>query len=546
MSPLHKTLLMTNIVHSGPGLASKGQPQTTATDLDPIQATFTATALRRRATKSDREQVPLGTHDLSAPLPSHSDQEHRTFNDHYPAELPHLPLTGLRSTTRPMSEASHPLPVPPLSPQSPSSKNIDQMSATVEDHGPFVPYDLIKARASSSARNDATFVTKHMRVYIESLQIPRSTLDEFDHFLQAPAKGKESQYDPFHALFRAIHDDSQSLVDIIRISLQQIREGTLNEDLMQKRVTFWRALLHRLNFNLGELEQSLRAFVQFINEPETLTSRALLPSQKLAENTRITLRNCMGLIDRSSHSLLAEMQIVDSRKSITEAESISKLTELAFVFIPLSFVASLFSMQVHELDGGVPLYQFALVAMGFVVVAYVVRLSIRSSHLIDYKNDTVSQIREDIGLQHNDSIPTHKLLGWLGSALGAAVSRNTKNFISIFAPFTLVIAMLAAILSPIVLLWLRKMDKVFTTVITMLLLLLDLILVTSVLTQVSDGFEFKPQERMREIQRLHKLNRKRREKAKKRRRRTAGGDPEQADGDSTNSTSEYNFDKGTA
>jgi hypothetical protein len=347
-----------------------------------------------------------------------------------------------------MLHQSRPSPVPPLPPQSPLSQNVDQGSAIVEDHGPFVLYYLIKARASSSARNDATFVTKHMRAYIESLQVPVSTLDEFEHFLQVPAKGKETQYDPFYALFRAIHDDSQSLVDIIRISLQQIREGTLDEDLVQKRVTFWRVLLHRLNFNLGELEQNLSAFVQFINEPETHTSRALLPSQKLSDSTRVTLRNDMGLIDRTSHSLLAEMQIIDSRKSIKEAESISKLTELAFVFIPLSFVASLFSMQVHELDGGVPLYQFALVAMAFVVVAYVVRLSIRSSHLIDFKDNTIAQIREDTGLQQNDSIPTHKFLGWLGSVLGAAISKNTKNFIFVFAPFILAAAILAAILKP--------------------------------------------------------------------------------------------------
>jgi hypothetical protein len=442
-----------------------------------------------------------------------------------------------------MLHQSRPSPVPPLPPQSPLSQNVDQGSAIVEDHGPFVLYYLIKARASSSARNDATFVTKHMRAYIESLQVPVSTLDEFEHFLQVPAKGKETQYDPFYALFRAIHDDSQSLVDIIRISLQQIREGTLDEDLVQKRVTFWRVLLHRLNFNLGELEQNLSAFVQFINEPETHTSRALLPSQKLSDSTRVTLRNGMGLIDRTSHSLLAEMQIIDSRKSIKEAESISKLTELAFVFIPLSFVASLFSMQVHELDGGVPLYQFALVAMAFVVVAYVVRLSIRSSHLIDFKDNTIAQIREDTGLQQNDSIPTHKFLGWLGSVLGAAISKNTKNFIFVFAPFILAAAILAAILSPIVLLWMRKMDRGFTVVITMLLLLLDLVLVSSVLTHVLDGIEFNPQERLREMQRVHKLNRKRREKAKRRRKRTAGGDPEQGDSDSASRVSEYTINR---
>lgn len=514
------------------------QPQTTGIDIDPAQAAFTPTALRRRATRSDRDQVPTGAFDLRG----NSQQETHDSNDHHLVASPPLPQIVPPLSMRPPPILSGLLPAPLLPPQSPSLQSADQVSAPVEDHGPFVTYTLIKARSSSSASDDVTFVTKHMRAYIESLQIPKSTLDEFEHFLQAPFKGDENQYDPFHALFRAIYDDSHSLVDVIRKSLHRIREGTLDEDLMQKRVTFWRALLHRLHFNLGELDQNLGAFVQFINQPETHTSRALLPSQKLAENTQVTLRNCVGLIDRSSHSLLAEMQIVDSRRSITEAESISKLTELAFVFIPLSFVASLFSMQVHELDGGVPLYQFALVAIGFVIVAYSVRLSIRSSHLIEYKDNTIAQIREETGLQHNEPIPTHKFLGWLGSSLGTAISGNTKNFISIFAPLILSMALLAAILCPIVLLWLRKMDKGFTAVISVLLLLLDVVLVFSVLSQISEKFEFNFQERVRENQRIRRLNRKKREKAKKRRRRMAGGDPEQAGSDSTNSSSEDRHD----
>jgi hypothetical protein len=87
------------------------------------------------------------------------------------------------------------------------------------------------------------------------------------------------------------------------------------------------------------------------------------------------------------------------------------------------------------------------------------------------------------------------------------------------------------------------MDRGFTVVITMLLLLLDLVLVSSVLTHVLDGIEFNPQERLREMQRVHKLNRKRREKAKRRRKRTAGGDPEQGDSDSASRVSEYTIDR---
>lgn len=369
-----------------------------------------------------------------------------------------------------------------------------------------------------AAYNDATFVTKHMRAYIESLQIPKSTLDELDHYLCLPLKGKTATWDPLRALFRAIHGDTHSLVDIARTSLQRIREGTLDEDHMQKRVSFWRGLLHRLSYNFGELDQSLRAFVQFVHESETRGGEHEYPSEKLAKETRQTLQDCITLIDRTSHALLAEMQIVDSRRSIAEAESVSKLTELAFVFIPLSFVASLFSMQVHELDGGVPAYQFALVAIGFVMTAYAVRLSIRSSHLIDYKNRLFVRIRNDTKLQYNESIPTHTFMTWVSFNLGTAIFKSTRNFISVFAPLTILVATTAAILSPIIVLWTRSIDKGFTAIITVLLLLLDAVLIFPIATRASGEFEFNPRERIRAIRQKHQV------KSKRRRLRKAGLD----------------------
>ena len=444
---------------------------------------------------------------------------------------------------RPSVGVSLPAPPPPPLPGPPPplpSLRPDQGSLSAENHGPFVPYHPIRSRLSSSALSGDTFTAPHMRAYIESLQIPTSTLDEFEYLLQLPAKGKETAYDPFQALFRAIHDDTLSLVDIIRGSLRRIREGTLDEDLMQRRVTFWRSLLHQLNFSLTEFDQRLREFMHFAYDSEThplsFDPRTELPSEKLVKDIRQTLRSCMDLIDKSSDSLRAEMQIVDSRRSIAEAESVSKLTELAFVFIPLSFVASLFSMQVHELDGGVPLYQFVLVAIAFVIVAYAVRLSIRSSGIIEYKNKTFNQIRDEAQLQYNEPIPTHTFLAWFGTATAGAVFKITKNFIAVFVPLILVLAVIAAILSPIVLLWLRGINRGFSAVITVLLLLLDMLLVYPVLTNTSGEFEFDPRAIIREIQRNREINRKRREKAKKRRKQKMGLDPESLGVESSDSS----------
>lgn len=223
---------------------------------------------------------------------------------------------------------------PPLDQESQEMEDRNMRAIDIEIHQPFVLYEPIKAQASSTAWTDDAVTTHHMRAYIDSLQNPKSTLDEFDHFLTSPNKGESRTYDPFQALFRTIHDDSNSLVDIIRTSIQRTREGTLDEEFMQKRVRFWRSLLHRFGFYLGVLEQSLWEFEQFIFEFEAHAAQVETLSQTLSKDTQRTLRGCMDLIDRSSNSLLAEMQIADSRRVIAEAESVSKLTELAFVFIP--------------------------------------------------------------------------------------------------------------------------------------------------------------------------------------------------------------------
>ncbi len=39
------------------------------------------------------------------------------------------------------------------------------------------------------------------------------------------------------------------------------------------------------------------------------------------------------------------MSIIESQKAISEAETVSKLTALAFFFVPLSFIASVFGMN---------------------------------------------------------------------------------------------------------------------------------------------------------------------------------------------------------
>jgi hypothetical protein len=102
-------------------------------------------------------------------------------------------------------------------------------------------------------------------------------------------------------------------------------------------------------------------------------------------------------------------------------------------------------------------------------------------------------------------------------------------------------AILATKLSPIVLLWIRKIDQGFTAVMTALLLLLDAVIVVTLMTQISGKIKFNPQERIRDFYWIRQRIRKR---IRRRRRQMASEDPEPVGGDSTTSSSEDWHDMG--
>ena len=63
-------------------------------------------------------------------------------------------------------------------------------------------------------------------------------------------------------------------------------------------------------------------------------------------------------------------QIVDARRSFAETANISRLTILALVFVPLSFLASLFSMNTDYGPGGDLFWVYFVVAVPITVGVY--------------------------------------------------------------------------------------------------------------------------------------------------------------------------------
>ena len=99
------------------------------------------------------------------------------------------------------------------------------------------------------------------------------------------------------------------------------------------------------------------------------------------------LQHHIDLIRVRQQVQLAETQLEESRKAIQQADTIKRLTILAFVYIPIQTAASIFGMNVGELSRSPSIWTFvvvALVMLSITILAagwhHIQRFAIRSRH----------------------------------------------------------------------------------------------------------------------------------------------------------------------
>lgn len=99
----------------------------------------------------------------------------------------------------------------------------------------------------------------------------------------------------------------------------------------------WRSILPQIS---GDIDEALEG--SFFTSADKETQDLRVKYCKL-------LKNCANLQTRNAETFQAVMStlsIMESKAAIGQGHKIQKLTELAFVFIPLSFTASFFGMEV--------------------------------------------------------------------------------------------------------------------------------------------------------------------------------------------------------
>lgn len=258
---------------------------------------------------------------------------------------------------------------------------------------------------------------------------------------------------PNEGLIRILLHDIDDLTMMIRASLDDIEEQSISSSpvQLQEHATYWRPLLGRYKLELSQLHKSIPDLTKFLD-----SKLDLLITPALNQITR-----ARDEVKDAHNALRAELQIAEARRSIQEAESVAKLTELAFLFIPLTFAASLFSMQVQELQSTPPASYFVATALAFVACAYLIRLIVRSSAIKQRKRRVFVLVRRHADLSEGEDPSTRQFLSWL-------VSYHIKHFI---------ILLIAGVLTiPIIFLWRAKFNTGYSAMITLILIPMDLTL----------------------------------------------------------------------
>lgn len=183
-------------------------------------------------------------------------------------------------------------------------------------------------------------------------------------------------------------------------------ESTKGDQLRIKSVvSAWRESLASAHRRLVSLHDSISELMDLIGAGKTTQEYKRLSAYLL---TRI--KDTTNRVERAQWTIRQELSILGSQQQLEEAASITKLTELAFIFTPLSFVTSAFSMQIKELEKPVPLS--IVVATGIIALslAYATRLVLRSSITINLFRSVQNRMRRFAKVPTNTPTPTRAFL----------------------------------------------------------------------------------------------------------------------------------------
>ena len=159
-------------------------------------------------------------------------------------------------------------------------------------------------------------------------------------------------------------DDHLEILSDFREALDFIDENMFDDNMLRSCVQNWRYLFGQWKRNLANDVSSIAYVTQALvyenrlkhgdssaeNPAMTQIQRANTithpPMQADFDKLTSQIQSLTERAGSTFQSIMSTMSIVESAKAIAQAEKISKLTNLAFFFIPLTLCTSIFGMNI--------------------------------------------------------------------------------------------------------------------------------------------------------------------------------------------------------
>ncbi|KAF3184796.1 hypothetical protein TWF788_005047 [Orbilia oligospora] len=205
--------------------------------------------------------------------------------------------------------------------------------------------------------------------------------------------GKEStdktpQYLVERALIQLACKDLRQILKKVSYMLDTIELSLHDDTVLQDSLSMWRYqlgtcrnMLFHENILLRRLQGSIKSKVGARSNQISSSSRTnsgnvgyqkgmLQLLEELRELT-IAVEYTHKRVESDFQALMSSMSIVESRRAISETEVVSKLTQLAFFFIPLSLVAAIFGMNINEFENKLTWWHWLAVSVSSSSLTYI-------------------------------------------------------------------------------------------------------------------------------------------------------------------------------
>jgi hypothetical protein len=325
---------------------------------------------------------------------------------------------------------------------------------------PRLPSDVAlnkyKAREAELGRLKASFTYLH----------PTSWSIQNASHLTSQTTCRGDLTDPIMILLKIVEQDTRVFLRSLEWALDDICNDSLDEFLLTRRLSDWRKLMNEFEREIPAISTRLEHFVNLVFGSK---GGKQLPDEvaEIVQDVRDNVARVKIRLDEAYADLRVDMQFNESRRSMNETQTVTRLTELAFVFIPLSFCASLFSMSIRELGDGVPVWIFIITSLVMVSIAYGVRILVGSDLLANSTRRSFERFWELTGVKPSDSdkAPMFTIVRFtvqeIWKSIRASLLVGTAGSIALTAPLVI----------PIVFMWTStNMGKGFKAIVTLFLL----------------------------------------------------------------------------